>query len=330
MVYLVTDANGGFYQKKTMYHSLNVGYLIEKLSVKFDVKRINHFDMANDKFNEDDIFIFTSSQIMNYKSYLEDMLLVHKDYKTIPSIESLLAHENKRYQGMYLKKLGRETIKTDYYGDFKDLREYIYPIVVKGLDGSSSRNVKICKSKKEAIRFIKKLERGRRIGELLNTSLIHIPFLFKATSSHSNFIVQEMIENLKGDYRIQIMGDKFYAYYRELKPNKKYSSGNGSVNKYSADVPREVLDYAYEFAKETKNYTCILDVAYTEKKEIKMFEFSGVHIGPSAFQSKSDIIYYSKVSDVWVKNIEKNYELKFEDELVESWYKLIGIIEDGF
>lgn len=295
---LITDNHGRMLQAKTMYDSLNTNYIVNKLQANHNLTVLTHDQLQTTNLEPFDTIIFTTSQVYWYKQYVELNISFIDKNKLIPSFESLLSHENKAYEYMWLKTHATDCL---YFKNYSDLTTFInddnhYPLVLKTPSGSSSRGVKICKDQKSAINFIKKIRNAQLISELAMTPIIQWPHHLRDTRNNANFIVQACIENYEGDYRVQVMGDRFFVYYRQLKPNHKYTSGNGSINNYQVEVDHRLLDKALELQTLIKSPHIIFDFII-QGENVHVLEFSAIH--PSNVALDNCPVFYSKQDNSW-------------------------------
>ncbi len=306
-IYFILDNKQRLLQGTTMYESLDVDVFKSYMhAYNPNIQFITHNTLINNEnyfYSKDNIIIYTSSQVKLYKQYVEHMMYHFNQTNTlIPSIDALYAHENKSFEYIWLK------------ANYKNLQSYIfadkqsyldhdisYPIVLKLPTGSSSRGVKICKNESQAKRFINTHGRKQLISELVTTPLVQWAHHIKDTRNNLNFVAQEIVEDYKGDYRVQVMGDKFFVYFRELLPNKKYTSGSGSKNIYNCAVPEIILNTANMICSKINSPIIIFDIIHNkETNSVNILEFSAIH--PSNVAIDHCDTYYTILDGEWVKH----------------------------
>ncbi len=319
---LIVDHSNRFLQKKHRFDSLDINYIKAKLDKFYDVEIINYFELANNINNfKDHIIIYTGSQMEQYKNFIENIMFFAKDNNVIiPKYEILKSHENKFFQELYNRKVGIKTnIKTMLFGDVKEYQSYYnkvgfnFPVVIKGINGSASMNVRISKSYLESIDDIKAINANMVQG--MNNDMPPKYDMFpKENVENRQFIMQEFINLPNYDYRIHIMGDKYWVHKRTLLEDSEYTSGDGSVNDYECDVPKEVLDYAKGIYEKLDTPHIIMDIVYNEGN-LYLIEWSGLHLGlTSILGGKRHFIFEG---NKWIKNEEENP--KPEDEYINAW-----------
>ncbi len=303
---LITDNKHRILQGTTMYQSLNSEYIINNLSQEFDLDVLTHHQAQLQTFDDYDHVIITSSQVYWYKQYVELTTSFINKHKLIPSIESLLSHENKAYEYLWLNQNYDHALGFKMYSQKSTFTSdnNTYPLVLKSLNGSSSRGVKICDNQKKASKFINKLARKQLISELLMTPPIQWAHHIRETKDNALFLTQECITNYEGDFRVQVMGDRFFVYYRQLKKNSKYTSGSGSVNVYDLDIDNQLLEVALQLQAKIKSPHIIFDLVLVDGI-VRVLEFSAIHTSNVALDNCSS--YYTKQDGKWIKKTNNGF-----------------------
>ncbi len=316
---LVTHNNNKFLQAKTMYDSLDIDYIYTTLHREFDIELLTHSELNLTAQARFDIIIYSTSQVLNYKQYVQTTLYnFQADSHLIPSYQCLLAHENKAYEYSLLEHIGLSTLKFKHYTSKIDyLSDNIdYPLVLKTPHGSSSRGVKICTSERQAKAFINKVRNRQLLAELIMTPPIQWFHHIRELKAEASFITQQYIANYEGDYRVQVIGNKFFIYYRKLKRSRKYTSGNGSINIYDLHNIDHILDAARAFAHKIYSPHIIFDIV--ESNGIHILEFSAIHTSNVAIDSCD--VYYT-YDNRWIKNANNQ---KREDYYIDGYREAIN------
>ncbi|WOO89383.1 hypothetical protein R2F61_01380 [Mollicutes bacterium LVI A0078] len=310
---LVLDYKNRYLQKQHRFDSLDVEKLVEYLEGEVEVT--NFFNLLNSDSSSDDVIVYTSSQVEQYKQYIEDTMYFQNDNLMIPSYEVLKSHENKFFQELYNRKHGIKTnIPAYLLGDKSEFELLIeqdklkLPFVVKGINGSSSVNVTICETFEEGREAIDKLYKPivEAYNQLTPTNLHLYP---GENSNHRQFIIQEYIELPDFDWRVHIMGDKYWGHKRKLVGDSKYASGKGSENDFSCDIPSFVLNYAKEVFSHIDSPFVILDIVETNN-DCALIEWSAIQLGIVSLLNGER--YYKLENNQWVRYNEKpNIELEF-------------------
>jgi len=183
-----------------------------------------------------------------------------------------------------------------------------YPIVFKLSKGAGSSNVKLIKSKHEAIKLIEKsfskghspidrtalfkdrvwhLKRDKNIksiiGIIKGMARLVIPTKFERTSEKERGYVyfQEFIPNNKYDIRIIIIGNRAFAIKRNVRVDDFRASGSGNIeydkeifDKRCIEISFEIskkLDFncmAYDYVFDNSNTPLLLEISYGFNKNV--------------------------------------------------------------
>ncbi len=314
---LVLDYKDRYLQKKHRFDSLDIDKLVEYLDG--DVEVTNFFKLLNEETSDDEVIVYTSSQVEQYKKYIEDTMYFHGDKMMIPPYSVLRSHENKFFQELYNRKHGIETNIPAYLIADKSEYELLVeqgkielPFVVKGINGSSSANVTVCDSFEEGRVAIDKLYKPLvdAYNELTPKNLDLYP---GENSNHRQVVIQKYIELPNYDYRVHIMGDKFWGHRRDLVGDSKYASGKGSENIYDCELPKHVLDYSKEVFSKIDSPFVILDVVDIGT-DCYLIEWSAIQLGIVSLLNGER--YYHEVDGVWTRVDEvPNIEYEFANSI---------------
>lgn len=309
---LVVDYKDRYLQNKHRFDSLNVNRLKELLDGEVEV--INFFELLNENGDEDDVIIYTSSQVEQYKKYIEDTMYFQSDKIMVPSYGVLRSHENKFFQELYNRKKGIDTnIPAYLIGDISEFDKLVkeekleIPFVVKGITGSSSTNVTIAHSYEEGRLAIENLYKP--IVDAYNHMAPEYLDLYPGENSHHRqVVIQEYIPLPNYDYRIHIMGDHYWGHKRTLAEGSEYASGSGSINEYGCELPNHVLDYAKDVFEKIDSPFAILDVVDIDEK-CYLIEWSGIQLGIVSLLNGER--YYYLEDEKW-KRIEQKPDIELE------------------
>ncbi len=310
---LVLDYKNRYLQKKHRFDSLDIDKLVEYL--EGDVEVTNFFKLLNEETSDDEVVVYTSSQVEQYKKYIEDTMYFENDKIMIPSYPVLRSHENKFFQELYNRKHGLETNIPAYLIADKSEFEILVdegklelPFVVKGINGSSSANVTVCETFDEGREAIDKLYKPLvdAYNELTPKNLDLYP---GENSNHRQVVIQKYIELPNHDWRVHIMGDRYWGHKRTLVGDSKYASGKGSENDFSCDIPKHVLDYSKEVFAKIDSPFVILDVVDIGE-ECYLIEWSAIQLGIISLLKGER--YYELVDGEWERTEQTpNIELEF-------------------
>lgn len=196
-----------------------------------------------------------------------------------PSFEELFLHENKKmmYYFMTLNHLPHvETHvfyrKSDYY-DFIEKTDY--PLVFKTSIGSTSKGVKIIKSKQSAQRI------GRKVFGRLNEKLAkgytpqttgrYIPVRARGLLQR-HFVLLQKFENIKWEWRIVKIGESYFGHQKLL---EGYFA-SGAHKKGWVRPPEELLFLIKKISEEHHFYSTALDVFETYAGQFLINEIQSI------------------------------------------------------
>lgn len=308
-VYFASLPNGYFGNAPKSWLSLDVEILSKSIVDKgYIVKYISVIDILNIKFKKGDVIIYTAFFNNEVVGYLKDILFYLKDKcLLIPTYEMLLSYENKGFQEVLRKKKNIDNLDSSYLFDMENIKKD-YPFVFKTIDGSGSAGVKLIKSESDFMKVkntIHKLTVERKIKNIIRKNQLS-PLDYKLYKSnyknYKRFITQRFIENLTCDYRVLIVGQKFYVMRRDVRDGDFRASGSKKFN-YN-DAPLEVLNFAKEIQEKLDNVYISIDIALKEKNPY-LIEYQGTNFGSSVLRNSEG--YYRFLNDNWEYIKEKSY-----------------------
>jgi glutathione synthase/RimK-type ligase-like ATP-grasp enzyme len=328
---VLTGNNSFFGQTRKPWTSIDYNKMeseIEKHGYK-----VHHYafhEIFNKKIHISDSTIFyTFSQKPELIRYILDTLLYLKDFnnKLIPNLELLRCHENKGYQELYKSKLGIKSLPSFYFSNLRDLESYelSYPIVLKTVDGSNSKGVFLIKDKDDLYLRVKAFE---QIGFFDVMDLIRRKYFRKHKKyveypSYSNrkdyyeykdyirpnkrFILQQFVPDLKCDYRVLILFDRYYITKRHVKDNDFRASGAKKFD-FNFEPSEEVMAFSREIYQKFDTPFLSIDLAY-DGIECHLLEYQALHFGLNVLVKSKG--YYTFSEGVWSftekrPNIEKD------------------------
>lgn len=301
-VYICSLPNGYFGSAEKSWQTLDVKKLSKCLVdngfnvIYTDISKILEIDFKNK-----DVLIYTSLDNEEIRNYLKDVLFYVKDTcLLIPSYEMLLSHENKGFQEVFRRKYGINSLDSIYNFDI-NLFSANLPCVIKTVNGSGSNGVKLIRSKNDLDRIklsyckstlkqsIKKIVRSYQLSD--EESQVY-NYRYK---NFQRYITQNFIENLSCDYRVLVVGDKYFTMRRDVRDGDFRASGSKKFNYH--DSPKEVLDYAKEVFEILDNPYISMDIALQDKKAF-LIEYQGTNFGSSVLRNSDG--YYKFVNDAWI------------------------------
>jgi hypothetical protein len=286
---------------------------------------VNYFsfheiDFRNFQYSRE-IFLFCSSEDRDgfYKSYIEDIVLGLKlsGAILIPDYIYLKAQNNKLFMEILRDIYGHESMKnirTRYFGTLEDLIKQKNLLstggfVIKPSMGAMSEGVSSASDFNNIIRNTKKISRTRffrdEVKDLIRR-LRHKGYL-PDSKFQRKFIVQEMIMNLAGDWKILIYAEKYYVLKRKNRKNDFRASGSGLLS-YERHLPSGLLDFASLVYSSFKTPNLSIDVGF-DKKTYFLIEFQSLYFG--SYTMEHSDFYFIHEPNGW-KMIEENSILEQE------------------
>lgn len=315
-ILLLTDYKDRYLQKRHRFDSLDVEEIVKNIKGEVEVMQIN--DAINTQAKAD-VVIYCTSQVELYKDYIEDSVYFYKDSLMIPSYEVVKSHENKFFQELYNKNYKiPNNIKSWNIGTLDDFRrifdrgELPKKFVVKGKNGSHSHNVSIVDNKEDAEKSI--LKYNKLVVEAFNAQTPAEYDIYPTENTfHRQMVIQEFIEFDNYDYRVTVLGDKFFVNKRYAHEETGFTSQAGTKKDLLTAVDDSLLEYANEIREKIQGPFGIYDIVVSEQG-YHLLEWSGIHLGIAAL---FDATRYFKLEGEEFKeyNVEK---LDIEKEFAEA------------
>lgn len=313
-VFFCTWDNGYFGSADQAWTSLDVTFigrvLEEKTSRKVVFCKIS--EAITFDFREGDVLIYCSSENQEYRSYIRDVVyLVNKKIKVIPSFDHLMAHENKGFQQIYRAAHGFGELNGKYFCTRQKYDELSVPFVLKKVSGAGSSGVFLVRSHFEKLKHrLFFLPSVKRIA-------INLLRLFKLSKSQyllysfykqrfARLVSQDYIDGLDFDYKLIVMGNRYYGLKRYVRNGDFRASGSGKLE--FSDIPEAVLNYADRVFSVLDAPYVSLDIAQKDDA-CYLIEYQVLNFGPIAI--KDSIGFYEKNGERWEFQ-ECNPDLNFD------------------
>ncbi len=315
-IHILTGYDRFFGQTRKPWISMNVDLLTKHLNNAGVHTSVYEFsDIVNGSVRLTDTQVFyTFSQRENLRRYIIDAMadLQERGNRIIPSYDLLRCHENKGYQLLFAERHGIKDLWEIYCSSSREVRKYDikYPVVLKTIDGSNGKGVFLARSHAELMLMIHKLEKPLGIAtriDLLRRKLFRqnerfagYPDLdgsqnYRAYADYIKpeipFVLQEFVPNLTCDYRVLILGDRFYPIRRMNREGDFRASGSKRFV-YDTLIPEGMLDFAMNIHHTLQNPTLALDIGVSDKG-FHLFEFQAQHTGISALINSAGYYQYS-------------------------------------
>lgn len=228
--------------------------------------------------------------------------------KVFPSTKTCFTFDNKIAQKFQFEAINAPLVQTSVFYDKQSALEWIgnadFPLVFKLSKGAGAMNVKLLRNKDEAIRLINKaFSQGfkpsgghlkENLGKLKNhqtrrkfdflgkikrlpATLKNINYSNKMMGLEIGYVYfQKFVPDLTCDTRVVIVGDRAFAFRRDVRPDDFRASGSGFVDddpknidldfiKIGFDVARKLSlqCVAFDFVKGSDGQSLILESSYT-------------------------------------------------------------------
>jgi glutathione synthase/RimK-type ligase-like ATP-grasp enzyme len=301
--------------------------VFEGHGIKVKIVGIHEFDFSILHDTGKFAAICASSQEPVYKKYIQNVVsnLYFSGVALYPSLEHMMAHEDKAYQSIVLSKIDISSPKAFVFG-FRDhayrfLKDARYPLVGKTPGGYGSEGVCLIRNERDGRLFVRQnmfhraLRKGRSFGHRVFQRVI------KPAPVLGLVIFQEFVPNLEGDWKILIWGDVACGVYRENRRDDFRASGSGKVR--FCDIPSTVLEFTWDAMKKLDLPWGSFDIGF-DGRICHLLEYQGLHFGLTA-ADKGCFYYARSVMGKWEKidgriSIEKEMaNIVINDFIRKGW-----------
>ena len=221
-----------------------------------------------------------------------------------PSTATCWHFDDKIAQKYLLEAIGAPLVPTYVFYNLDEALHWInetsYPKVFKLRKGAGSSNVKLVRSAKEASTLarrafstgfspvphygqdaVRRYRATRKRGELLNVVkripevLARIRNMKRLMGSEKGYIYfQEFIPNNNFDIRVTIIGNRAFAFTRNVRPGDFRASGSGDIVYDSGRIHQRCLEIAFDVAQKTKSQSMAFDFVIADSREPLIVEVS--------------------------------------------------------
>jgi glutathione synthase/RimK-type ligase-like ATP-grasp enzyme len=331
-IYVLVD-NDQYFAHHVAFDTIDINVIIDYFKEREVTLEVLPLKELSLKIDIKDSIIFTlSSQKPYHKQYIDDIVevLSLNNNILIPSKNILRCHENKGYQEYYKKIVGIDSLNGYYFNndtvDYKYINKtYSFPLVLKQIDGSGSRGVRLIKSEKELKKEVNSFKVSTHVRFMIYCRenifrFLKLKFSEKKLNyykDHSSFIIQEFVPNLRFDYKVLIFFDKYYVLKRNINENDFRASGSGNFE--FVDIEDSLLEYSKDIFEKLNEPFMSLDVCFDGDKYY-LIEYQGIHFGPyTQIYSKG---FYQKNSEKWDFIEEK---VSLEEDLAYSLFNYLQV-----
>lgn len=325
-IFAIVDYKGQFGSKwfSNPYRGgMDVKLLQESFnSYGYQIEFVRGFEIRPELFRNE-LVIYTSQEDSGslYKGYIEDIILALEiaGADTIPQYKFLRAHNNKVFMELLRWEFlpPKYQINTRNFGCIEEIIhshiDFKYPCVVKSSSGSKSHGVFMAHDKNDLFKNCRRVSRSRQfVSELRDFIRQHRHKHYVKESLHRNkFIVQDLIPDMKNDWKVVVFYDHYYVLKRDNRPHDFRASGSGLFS-YVRQVDCLLLDAAKEILEQFRVPMISLDLAISGQS-VFLFEMQFVTFGTSTLEKATH--YYAYHNNGWEKLETK---LSLEQEYARS------------
>ncbi|HIF9114711.1 TPA: hypothetical protein ACX6O7_003526 [Photobacterium damselae] len=321
---IIVHFNGYFGQKLPTEKTIDMGLLkseLKKFGYNIDFKTYN--EIANGELDDNAYYLIGSHQNKSVKKYIDDICNIKlRDKNVLPSVDMILAHENKGVQAMLNEKLDLGLLSQKYSIVSRD--EYcVSNVVSKFTSGSGSSGVFIAKDNETYNKYVKKVfYRELNVQNVIDyIKYTILNFYYNRTKEHKDYFqnyfpitFQNQIKSKGYDYKCLVFFDKVYVLKRNVRPNDFRSSGSGNFE--FVEVNDALLSYCIGVRSKLNVPYVSLDIMEKENG-FECIEFQCVHFGP--YTQMNAPFHYSYDGN-W--NI-KHEKVELEVDLAYSIHKFL-------
>lgn len=299
---LVTDLDGGYQAAGQSWLRLEGEDIAQALRAKgHDITVVAIDRLLDTDLTGFDVAYYTSSVDAAVRHYVRDVIYVaSKSIAVSPSLDLLMAHENKGMQELLRRKYGLGDLDAEYHVD-PDRMETKPPFVFKTIDGAGSSGVELVRDERGWRKLV-----ARRFRDSLDRRLRAIQRKIKLTAEQfaryrayykprHPFVAQQFVEGLSGDFKILVFGDRYYTLSRTNRAGDFRASGSGNFDS-GAQCPDHLLDYAQMLSRKLGAPFLSFDLA-DGKDGPALIEYQALNFGPSTLTMGSG--FYVREGDGW-------------------------------
>jgi glutathione synthase/RimK-type ligase-like ATP-grasp enzyme len=296
-IIILTNNKGFFGQMYQPWEGVDLENIVSLLTARYNVERMTFFEVANrgpEVFN-DAFVLYSSSQQMEYKEYILDVLMYIEQLGAIllPSLNMFKSHENKGFQELHKKLVGVKSLNGIYAARFDEVEceDLKFPLIYKNLNGSGSGGVSLVKNI-ESIKklsfsdecFLSRTQLSLFKGKL-KAAALRVIGISKSVNNYGDyfakqnrFILQEYVDRLSYDYKVIIFADKYFILKRYVEKGDFRASGSG-LFEHIFEINESLLYFCKNMFIKFNEPFLALDVC--EKLDrCHLIEYQGVHFGP--------------------------------------------------
>jgi len=340
-IYILTAYDGFIGQTRKPWISIDTARFVRELEkLGYSVHLHEFHEIVNGLVKPENSMIFyTFSHRENLRHYIRDCMMYLKSLGNtlIPSFELFCCHENKGWQELLKNNLGIHSLDCHYFSSKRELEAYqiCFPKVFKTLTGSNSTGVALVNSKEDILRELRKHEAAPSLAQKLDfwrrkhlrkkkvfpgypdydlyrDALCYQDYM----SPEIPFVLQEFIPGLSYDYRVIVLGDRYFISKRHTKAGDFRASG-AKLFDFELQQPEMMLDNAARLYASFNAPFLSVDLGEDASGQLYLFEYQASHFGINAIVRGNG--YYQKSGKDWqFVSAKADFEL-FLAEGLDAW-----------
>jgi glutathione synthase/RimK-type ligase-like ATP-grasp enzyme len=224
--------------------------------------------------------------------------------KVFPSISTCWHFDNKIAQKYLLEAIGAPLVPTYVFYDLQEALSWIdrasFPKVFKLRKGAGSSNVKLVHSATEARALakrafssgfspvphygqdvVKRYRASMKRGDLLDV-IRRIPKALETIQGRRRMMglekgyvyFQDFIPSNDFDTRVTVVGDRAFAYTRNVRPGDFRASGSGDVVYDTDRINQKCVEIAFDVSRKVKSQSMAFDFLLGERQQPYILEVS--------------------------------------------------------
>jgi glutathione synthase/RimK-type ligase-like ATP-grasp enzyme len=221
-----------------------------------------------------------------------------------PSTATCWPFDDKIAQKYFLEAIGAPLVRTYTFYDLDQALEWInaasYPKVFKLRKGAGSSNVKLVRSAREACKLaktafstgfspvphygkdaVKRYRAARNRGDLFN-AIKRIPEVLanirnskRLMGSEKGYVYfQEFIPDNKFDTRVTVIGNRAFAFTRNVRPGDFRASGSGDIVYEPRRIHQRCVEIAFQVTHKARSQSMAFDFVINETGQPLILEVS--------------------------------------------------------
>ncbi|OLF37465.1 MULTISPECIES: ATP-grasp domain-containing protein [unclassified Psychrobacter] len=275
-----------------------------------DYKLVNAFDTdIIEQLKGYDVFMWH-----HHHSQIKDVLaaknilfaIEHSGLRVFPDFKTNWHFDNKVAQKYLLEAAGIPIVPSYIFYDKKQAKKWAkntsYPKVFKLTRGAGSSNVKLARSKSDAVKFINKsfgkgfpqLDRVGYLKEALRKSgkdtlsvgsltnvlkgvtrfVFNSEFAKKQSPERDYAYFQDFIENKGFDVRVVVIDNRAVALKRMVRENDFRASGSGNLVFDNEKIDKRYIELAFNVSDKLQTQSLAIDLIHGIDDEIRVVEMS--------------------------------------------------------